>query len=162
MSNYLNSDGSGLVGALNPSTVGQALQVDAQGNLKVTTGAGNVVTTTRAATTILNQASAAQTANGNSADLTVGGYTELAVDANITAVAGTNPTLQLFLDRKGADNVYYPIWQSITVTAATQISTSIGPGLSIAQSFGSTIRLRWIISGSSGQSFTFSISIIAK
>jgi Pectate lyase superfamily protein len=39
MSGYLNSDGSGLVGALNPSLVGQALQVDAAGNLKVALGA---------------------------------------------------------------------------------------------------------------------------
>jgi hypothetical protein len=36
MSGYLNSDGSQLVGALNPAGIGQALQVDAQGNLKTT------------------------------------------------------------------------------------------------------------------------------
>ncbi|MBO0790785.1 MAG: hypothetical protein J2P36_07525 [Ktedonobacteraceae bacterium] len=35
MTAYLNSDGSGLVGALNPSLVGQALRVDAAGNLSV-------------------------------------------------------------------------------------------------------------------------------
>jgi hypothetical protein len=39
MSGYLNSDGSGLVGGLLPSGSGEALQLDASGNLKVT-GAG--------------------------------------------------------------------------------------------------------------------------
>jgi len=34
---YTNSDGSGLVGALNPALVGQALLVDGGGNLRVTT-----------------------------------------------------------------------------------------------------------------------------
>ena len=155
MTGFINSDGSALVGALNPSNIGQALQVDAAGNLKVTPGGGG-------ASTVLNQASAAQTANGNSADLSVGQYTELTIDCNITAVAGVNPTLQFFLDRKGADNVYYPIWQSVTVVATGQLSTSIGAGMSIAQGFGSTVRLRWIISGGSGQSFTFSTSIIGK
>lgn len=36
MPGYLNPDGSELVGALNPGNVGQSLQVDATGNLKVT------------------------------------------------------------------------------------------------------------------------------
>jgi hypothetical protein len=129
--------------------------VDATGNLKVTAGGGG-------AATVLNQASATQTANGNSADLSVGQYTELTVDCNITAVTGVNPTLQFFLDRKGADNVYYPIWQSLTFTAIGQVSTSIGSGMSIAQGFGSTVRLRWVIGGGGGQSFIFSSSIIGK
>jgi hypothetical protein len=43
MTGYMNSDGSALVGALNPSSVGQSLTLDALGNLKVTPG-GNPVT----------------------------------------------------------------------------------------------------------------------
>jgi hypothetical protein len=43
MTGYMNADGSALVGALNPSNVGQALGLDAAGNLKVTSG-GNLVT----------------------------------------------------------------------------------------------------------------------
>jgi hypothetical protein len=154
MSGFIDSDGSSLVGALNPANVGQALQVDAAGNLKVTAGGGG-------ASTVLNQASSVQTASGNSADLSVGQYTELAVDANITAVAGGNPTLQFFLDRKGADNVYYPIWQSVTYTTTSQVSASVGAGMSIAQSFGSTVRLRWVIGGTV-PGWTFSGSIVAK
>jgi hypothetical protein len=40
MTGYTNADGSSLTGALNPSNVGQALQVDGSGNLKVTGGGG--------------------------------------------------------------------------------------------------------------------------
>ena len=154
MSGFIDSDGSALVGALIPSSVGHALLVDAAGNLKVTPGGGGAATS-------LHQASAAQVANGNSADLSVGQFTELAVDANITAVAGANPTRQFVLDRKGADGVYYPIWQSVTLTTTGQVSTSIGAGMSIAQGFGSTVRLRWVIGGA-GASFTFSVSIVGK
>jgi hypothetical protein len=35
MTNFMNADGSGLVGGLNPNGVGQALQLDASGNLQV-------------------------------------------------------------------------------------------------------------------------------
>jgi hypothetical protein len=40
MAEFMNADGSALVGALQPGGVGQALQVDAQGNLKTTSGSG--------------------------------------------------------------------------------------------------------------------------
>ncbi|GCF11210.1 hypothetical protein [Dictyobacter arantiisoli] len=40
MTQFMNADGSGLVGALNPLGNGQALQVDGSGNLKVTPGSG--------------------------------------------------------------------------------------------------------------------------
>jgi hypothetical protein len=40
MPEFLNSDGSGLVGALSPSGIGQALQLDGSGNLKVTSTGG--------------------------------------------------------------------------------------------------------------------------
>jgi hypothetical protein len=162
MSGFISSDGSALSGALNPSSVGQALQVDGSGNLKVTTGSGNIVTVIRAAATVLNQASASQTTSGNSADLTVGSYAELTVDCNITAVSGTLPTVQFFLDRKGSDTIYYPVWQSVTVISAGQVSTSIGAGMSIAQGFGNIVRLRWVIGGSGGPSVTFSASIVGK
>src|SRR6266581_4870764 len=36
MTSYMNPDGSGLVGGKLPSGVGQALQLDADGNLKIT------------------------------------------------------------------------------------------------------------------------------
>src|SRR5437762_4120629 len=108
MTGFIASDGSELVGALNPASIGQALQVDASGNLKVTNGGGG-------ASTLLNQASAAQNANGNSVDLSVVAFTQLAVDANVTALTGTNPTTQFFVARKGADGIHYQIWSSASL-----------------------------------------------
>lgn len=155
MTGFIDSDGSALVGALNPSSVGQALQVDASGNLKVTNGGGG-------ATVLLNQASAIQNANGSSADLNVAAFATLAVDINITALGGTGPAVQFFIDRKGADSVYYQIWNSASINAANAVSDSIGPGLNKNQSLGTAIRFRWVITGSGGPTATFSASLIAK
>lgn len=113
-----------------------------------------------AATTVYTS-SVTLTASGETSDLPVSSYAELALDCNITASSGGSPTLQLFVDRKGADNVYYPIWQSSVFSATGKVSTSIGAGLAYAQGFGSTIKLRWVIGGST-PSFTVSTSIIAK
>lgn len=92
----------------------------------------------------------------------VGPFAELAVDINLTVKAGTSPTIQFFIDRIGADTVAYNTWSSSVVSAVGQVSTSIGSGFSTAQSFGSTIQLRWIIGGSATPSWTFSVSIIGK
>ena len=112
-------------------------------------------------TTVYMHASSAETANGNSGDLGVSNYTELAVDINITVVSGTTPTCQFFVDRKDANNVYNPLWQSSSFTATGSVSTSIGAGLAYAQSLGATVKLRWVIGGAS-PSFAFSISIQGK
>jgi hypothetical protein len=155
MTGFIDSDGSALVGALNPSNVGQALQVDATGNLKVTNGGGG-------STTILNQTSSVQNADGNSADLSVSAFKELAIDINVTALTGTNPTIQFFIDRKGVDGIYYQIWNSASINAASAASDSVGPGLNRAQSLGTTIRFRWVIGGTGNPTVTFSASLICK
>jgi hypothetical protein len=116
----------------------------------------------RDCTTVLTQASAAQTANGNASGLAVGAFTEIAIDANITAITGTSPTIQFFIDRLGADGAtYFNIWSSSAISAVSALSTSIGAGLAVTQSFGSIIRFRWVVGGTS-PSFTFSASIIGK
>jgi hypothetical protein len=120
------------------------------------------------ATVLLNQASVMQTANGNTSDIIWSGYTELAVDALVTNQQGTAPTLQLLLDRKDAANNYEPIWQSSVTSVSTAsttnvpISSSIGVGLAIAQSFAATGRIRWIIGGSATPGAQFNLSLIAK
>ncbi|SRR6266699_6459131 len=144
---------------------GTGLTAAQSSSITNTDGSSNVsapLTLHRAPGTVLNQASAAQTANGNSADLAVGPYTEVSVDVNITVVSGTAPTLTLFVDRKGLDGIYYPLWQTnAAITVVSQTSTSIGSGCVIAQSLGNTIRLRWVVTGTS-PSFTFSASIVGK
>src|SRR5579884_424474 len=124
-----------------------------------------VLAVKRSAVAVYLLASGAQTANGNSGDLTVGLYTEIGIDINITADSGTNETIQFFWDRKGADGVYYPLWQSKTVLStdslAEQISTSSGAGMAYNQSLGLTGRLRWVVGGTS-PSFTLSANVYGK
>src|SRR5260221_1297406 len=99
----------------------------------------------------------------NSGDLTVGAYTEISLDINTTAQAGTSPTLQIFYERKAADGIYYVLWQSAVLTTATNtVSTSIGAGMAYNQSLGVTGRLRWVVGGSATPTFTFSASIQGK
>jgi hypothetical protein len=99
----------------------------------------------------------------NSADITVGSYTEISIDINTTAQAGTSPTIQYFYERKGADNIYYVLWQSAVLTAsANTLSTSIGAGMAYNQSLGLTGRLRWVVGGSATPTFTHSLNIYGK
>lgn len=108
---------------------------------------------------VLNLASAAYTISGDSGDLDVSLIKSIALDINITAVGGSSPTLTFFVDRKGADGLYYQIWSSGSLTSAQQVSRSIGPGCTVNQSLGTLARVRWVITGSS-PSWTFSVSIL--
>lgn len=120
------------------------------------------------ATTLLNQTSLMRTANGNTSDISWGAFTELALDALVTNQQGTSPTLQILLDRKDAAGNYEPVWQSSVTSVSTAsttnvpISSSIGVGLAIAQSFAATGRIRWIIGGSATPGAQFNISLIGK
>jgi len=97
-------------------------------------------------------ASGARTASGNTADIDVGRflYGEICID--ITAVSGTNPTLDVYIEGKDQYTGKYKILFSHT-------------GLNSVQTIWDTItllafrylRVRWIISGTS-PSFTFSVS----
>ncbi|SRR6266487_31118 len=118
----------------------------------------------RSATAVYSLAST-QTSGStqNSGDLTVGAYTEISLDINTTAQSGTSPTLQLFYERKGADGIYYVLWQSAVLTvAANTLSTSIGSGMAYNQSLGLTGRLRWVVGGSATPTYTFSANIQGK
>lgn len=124
-------------------------------------GAGYIARLATAAYSLASTTTSGSTQN--SGDITVGPYTEISLDINTTAQAGTNPTLQLFYERKGADGIYYVLWQSNVLTAATNtISTSIGAGMAYNQSLGSTGRLRWVVGGTSTPTFTFSANITGK
>lgn len=111
--------------------------------------------------TVLNTPSAAIITTTTSANLTVGNYKELAVDVNISVVTGTTPTYQLMVDRLGADGIYYNIYTGTSITAVGVVSINVGVGASTNVSFGSTIRFREIIGGTT-PSFTRSMSIIGK
>jgi hypothetical protein len=113
----------------------------------------NVVATALSAITVTTPAPAA---------LYVGDFTELAVDLNVTAVAGTTPSITIKIERQGADGVWYTIYTGAAVTAAGAQSTDIGVGAATNKAFGSYIRVTETIAGSAGQSVTRSLSIIGK
>lgn len=121
----------------------------------------NPVYTHRANQAILNVASAAITTTTTSADLSVGDLTELAVDVNITALAGTSPSYTLQINRKGLDGVYYPIYTGSAQTAAGKISLNVGVGASTNVAFGNTIQVVETIAGTT-PSITRSVSVIGK
>jgi len=131
------------------------------GTVVVTNAQAQPVPTQAAATTVLTQANAAQTVSGASANLPVAGYRELLVAANVTAVAGTTPTLTLVFDSLGADGVWYTLWTSAAVTAVGQTVAHLGVGAATNVAFGTTVRVRWTIGGTT-PSFTFSLSMIGK
>lgn len=117
--------------------------------------------TTTAAYTLASVATTGTTQN--SGDIAVGAYSEVAIDITTTAQSGTNPTIQYFYERKGADNIYYPLWQSAVLTAAANtVSASVGVGMAINQSLGNTGRLRWVVGGTATPTYTHSLNIYAK
>ncbi len=126
--------------------------------------ANSGISGSRTAIAVFSQASGVTTGSTqNSGDLTVGPYTEISLDINTTAQAGTSPTIQYFYERKAADGIYYVLWQSAVLSAAANtISTSIGAGMAYNQSLGATGRLRWVVGGSATPTFTHSLNIYGK
>lgn len=140
--------------------------VDAAGHQitsQLTPLAENGLSNALLAATIANSASLFATAvtnigSANSGDLSVSAQHEVGIDVTTTATSGG--TIQFFWERKGADGIYYPLWQSAVLTvAANTLSTSIGPGLAFAQSLGLTGRFRWSISAGT---WSFSANIYGK
>ena len=99
------------------------------------------------------------TASGVSAPIAINSVEYLAVDVSVTAVSGTTPSMLLYIERQGADGNWYPIWTSSAITAVGLTSTSIGSGMTIPAALGSTIRLRWAITGTT-PSFTLTASLV--
>jgi hypothetical protein len=116
--------------------------------------------------TILNQASAMHTSNGSTENISWGNASTIALDVNVTNQQGTSPTLEIYVDRLGADGVtYFNIYDSgafsVSTASTTAIpkSASIGPGCTYAQELGASGQVRWAIGGSSSPGAQFSISL---
>lgn len=122
-----------------------------------------VVTPTVNAQLIYLQAAQLITASGNSGPLTVGYLGEISLDINITSSQGTSPTIQFYIERLGTDGVYYPIYDSTSISTAPMVkSASTGAGLGSAASFAGTIRVRWVTGGSSSPGWIYSLSLVGK
>lgn len=95
----------------------------------------------------LGVASAHVIANGNSQYIDLLAADVVVLDVNLTGLGGTAPTLQFFFERLGADGIYYPIYTSEALNAATKLSTSIGKGMEKNIPIGQAGRLRWLFGG---------------
>lgn len=116
-----------------------------------------------------------QTASGNQVFDTTN-WTYAAWDMTLSSfTGGTNPTINFFLERQGADTNWYQIGTTGALNSAPQtISVDISPALngSIAGPLTSTVqhnvftqtaRLRWVFGGgANATSIAFSASIIGR
>src|SRR4051794_32111283 len=99
---------------------------------------------------LLNQAALMKTANGDTGNISWGNASTIAVDVIVTNQQGTSPTLQIVVERLGADGVtYFNLYNSgaISVSSASTtnvvIKQSIGPGCATAEEIGSSGCVRW-------------------
>ena len=105
---------------------------------------------------VVLHAAGAETASGQSGDIDVGQflYGELCVD--VTAVAGTTPTLDVYIEGKDETSGKYKVmWHPVQITA---IGTAWEPITMLAFRL---IRIRWVIGGTT-PSFTFSSALQGK
>lgn len=107
-------------------------------------------------------ASATQTVSGGAAPVNVPeALKRLEVDINVTAASGTTPTLDVFVEGLDANGVWFTLWHPTQITGAIATAQSIGPGGQTPLLVPDTIRVRWVIGGTT-PSFTFSISVIGQ
>lgn len=97
----------------------------------------------------------------SSGAFSVGQFTTLDIDVNITAISGTSASYQLFVDRQGADGVWYTIYTGAAMTTVSAQSVTIGVGCATNIGFGNAVRIRSTVSGTT-PSITRSVSVIAK
>lgn len=100
--------------------------------------------------------STAHTATGQTSGQDVSTYGEALLLIDVTAVAGTSPTCQFYVDTY--DNQSAKWFQlPVTISSVTAVSQVVVP----LTNFGEQIRLRYTLGGTS-PSFTFGANVIAK
>jgi hypothetical protein len=91
------------------------------------------------------------TANGNSSDMDVSPFSVLEIELKVTAVSGTTPTLDVYIEGKFENTGDYKVLASQTGITATGIwYFTINPNAF------RNLRVRWVVGGTS-PSFTFRV-----
>lgn len=120
------------------------------------------------AQTLLGLPSTAQTASNTGITFSTLTVAAIALDITVTALTGgTAPTITFFLDRLGADGVWYREETSAAVSAPGTVSAILGPFAASAGVFSSVwttqARFGWTFGGSvAPTSVTFSASIVGR
>lgn len=156
------------LGMANGAQIQVVALADVNGNLIQTSSAGTGVSSLSSpgALTQLTYISAARTTSnaGDSFDSTL--LNELAVDATVTTfTGGASPTITFFVDRFGADAVWYRLWTSSAISSPGAVSINIGPfptgtGTS-AGVMTQLTRFGWTFANSP-TSITFSASVVGR
>ena len=144
MTSFMSADGSGLIGGLNPSGIGQSLRVDAQGNLLVSTGIANPNVISN------GQAFSASTGMLNSAS----GTNNYALSVFNPSTSGKNILIYSIQAANGSGGMT-TLLQRVTVdpafTAVTPVNAKAGGGPSAIASHVSQATTNQTLSGTFDQ-----------
>lgn len=112
---------------------------------------------------LFQQPSTGLTASGSSAPIAVPAtIRRLEFNLNISALAGTSPTITIFVEGLDNEGVWYPLYAPTVINTAVDTSQSIGPGMQTNTVIPDTVRVRWVIGGSAGQTVTCTMSLIGQ
>ena len=104
--------------------------------------------------------SAARTASGQQELQAVNDYGNVAILVNVTAVAGTTPTMRLSIEDTPDGTTWFPVTTAAAdITAAGQYRIFITH--SVHGPTNPRVRLRWVIGGTS-PSFTFTAIAVSR
>lgn len=106
---------------------------------------------------VLQAEGTAVTANGSVAGVDVSSYKEALLFIDVTAVTGSTPTLNLYVETYDFNSAK---WYTVPGVTIAQI-TAAGQVVAALTNFGETIRLRAVVGGTS-PSFTYGASVVAK
>lgn len=163
---------------VNPGTLAipAQAQADVNGNLVRTASAGDGTSYLGGSLTLIALASAARDTSSSPVTCSTAGITYGALDITVTSINGgaSTPSITFFLERQGADGVWYQLFTTGAVTGALTISVDISPDLNAVYSappgsaqqhalFGASARLRWTFGGGTPPTnVTFSASLIGR
>src|SRR5258708_8421882 len=86
----------------------------------------------------------------------------LEFNLNITALAGTTPTITVFVEGQDNEGAWFPLYAPSVISAIGDTAQSIGPGLQSNTVIPDTVRVRWLIGGSAGQTVTCTMSLTGQ
>lgn len=112
---------------------------------------------------LFKQPSTGLTVAGASAPINVpASIRRLEFNLNITALAGTTPTITIFVEGMDNEGAWYSLYAPSAISTTGDTSQSIGPGMQSNTVIPDTVRVRWLIGGSAGQTVTCTMSLIGQ
>lgn len=107
-------------GVTNPGTPPATVMV-------LSDGEGNLVGSSNPASALLTYTAGAHATSNPGDSFSTSSLSACAVDVTVTGfTGGTSPSVTFFVERIGADGLWYRVWQSAAVSSAGTVSVSIG------------------------------------